>query len=156
MSLLHMKIIKKKENKRENRLMKNIEKYYDVIKQKLQKTDVLNLYCTVNEIRTGCDDCPEWRDCRECCLKNIEWLNQEFKEPILDDVEKEYLSAVIKPFRKNIEYIRKTKSQYTTVKQFISIVFYNDDYMNFPYLDDDEMYKGMEVNREYSLEELGL
>lgn len=30
------------------------------------------------------------------------------------------------------------------------------DGMYFPYLDDDEMYKGMEVNKDYSLEELGL
>ena len=57
--------------------MKNIEKYYDAIKHKLPTTDVLNLYCTVNEIRTGCDDCHEWRNCRECCLKNLEWLNHD-------------------------------------------------------------------------------
>ena len=29
------------------------------------------------------------------------WLEQEYKPPILDDVEKAYLSAVIKPFRKD-------------------------------------------------------
>ena len=35
------------------------------------------------------------------------WLEQEYKPPILDDVEKAYLSAVIKPFRKDIECIEK-------------------------------------------------
>ena len=30
-----------------------------------------------------------------------EWLEEEYKPPILDDVEKAYLSAVIKPFRKD-------------------------------------------------------
>ena len=135
--------------------MKNIEKYYDEIKHKLQTTDVLNLYCTVNEIRTGCDDCPEGRNCRECCLKNLEWLNQEYKEPILDDVEREYLSAVIKPFRKKVDHIVKRTS--TQEEQYIRIVLCNLERMNFPYFNKNTgMYKRMEADRLYSLEELGL
>lgn len=133
--------------------MKNIEKHYDAIKHKLQTTDVMNLYCIVNEIRTGCDDCPKGRNCRKCCLKNLEWLNQEFKEHILDDVEKEYLSAVIKPFRKKISYIRKSED---LRKKYIKIVLCDGDSMYFPYLANDEMYKGMELGRNYTLEELGL
>lgn len=133
--------------------MKNIEKYHDAIKQKLQTTDVLNLYCTVNEIRTGCDDCPEGGNCRECCMKNLEWLNQEYKDLILDDVEREYLSAVIKPFRKKISYIRKSED---LRKKYIKIVLCDGDSMYFPYLANDEMYKGMELDRNYTLEELGL
>ena len=135
--------------------MKNIEKYYDAIKQKLQTTNVINLYCAVNDLRTGCDDCPEGRNCRECCLKNLEWLNQEYKNPILDDVEKEYLSAVIKPFRKKISYIRKRKDL-TKGKKYIQIELYDGDTMYFPYLSNDEMYKGMKLDRNYTLEELGL
>ena len=135
--------------------MKNIEKYYDAIKHKLQTTDVLNLYCTVNKIRTGCDYCHEGRNCRECCLKNLEWLNQEYKDPILDDVEREYLSAVIKPFRKKISYIRKSKDS-RKGKNYIKIEFCDGDCMFFPNLSNNAMYKGMEVNKEYSLEELGL
>ena len=135
--------------------MKNIEKYYDAIKHKLQTTDVLNLYCTVNEIRTGCDDCPEWRNCRECCLKNLEWLNQEYKEPILDDVEREYLSAVIKPFREKISCIRKSKDS-RKGKNYIKIEFCDGDCMFFPNLSNNAMYKGMELDRNYTLEELGL
>ena len=135
--------------------MKNIEKYYDVIKQKLQTTNVINLYCAVNDLRTGCDDCPEGRNCRECCLKNLEWLNQEYKNPILDDVEKEYLSAVIKPFRKKISYIRKRKDL-TKGKKYIQIELCDGDTMYFPYLSNDEMYKGMKLDRNYTLEELGL
>ena len=135
--------------------MKNIEKYYDAIKHKLQTTDVLNLYCTVNKIRTGCDYCHEGRNCRECCLKNLEWLNQEYKDPILDDVEREYLSAVIKPFRKKISYIRKSKD-FCKGKKYIKIELCNGDTMYFPYLANDAMYKGMKLDRNYTLEELGL
>ena len=137
--------------------MKNIEKYYDEIKHKLQTTDVLNLYCTVNEIRTGCDDCPEWRNCRECCLKNLEWLNQEYKEPILDDVEREYLSAVIKPFRNKVKNIVKISGIGKSKEQYIRIVLGELDFMNFPNFNKNTgMYKGMEADRLYSLEELGL
>ena len=135
--------------------MKNIEKYYDAIKHKLQTTDVLNLYCSVNEVRTGCDDCPEGINCRECCLKNLEWLNQEYKDLILDDVEREYLSAVIKPFRKKISYIRKSKDS-CKGKKYIKIVLCDGDTMYFPYLANDAMYKGMKLDRNYTLEELGL
>lgn len=135
--------------------MKNIEKYYDAIKQKLQTTNVINLYCAVNDLRTGCDDCPEGRNCRECCLKNLEWLNQEYKNPILDDVEKEYLSAVIKPFRKKISYIRKRKDL-TKGKKYIQIELCDGDTMYFPYLSNDKMYKRMKLDRNYTLQELGL
>ena len=137
--------------------MKNIEKYYDAIKHKLQTTDVLNLYCTVNEIRTGCDDCPEWSNCRECCLKHLEWLNQEYKEPILDDVEREYLSAVIKPFRNKVKNIVKISGIGKSKEQYIRIVLGELDFMNFPNFNKNTgMYKGMEADRLYSLEELGL
>ena len=137
--------------------MKNIEKYYDAIKHKLQTTDVLNLYCTVNEIRTGCDDCPEGRNCRECCLKNLEWLNQEYKEPILDDVEREYLSAVIKPFRNKVKNIVKISGIGKSKEQYIRIVLGELDFMNFPNFNKNTgMYKGMEADRLYSLEELDL
>ena len=135
--------------------MKNIEKYYDAIKQKLQTTDVLNLYCTVNEVRTGQDDCTEMRNCRKCCLKNIEWLNQEYKNQIIDDVERKYLSAVIKPFRKKISYIRKSKDV-SNGKKYIKIELCDGDTMYFPYLANDEMYKGMKLDRNYTLEEIWL
>ena len=137
--------------------MKNIEKYYDAIKHKLQTTDVLNLYCTVNEIRTGCDDCPEGRNCRECCLKNLEWLNQEYKDLILDDVEREYLSAVIKPFRKKVKNIVKINRIGQPKEQNIRIVLDDLKFMNFPNFNTNTgMYKGMEADKLYSLEELGL
>lgn len=60
--------------------MKNIEKYYDVIKRKLQKGSFKNLGCAVYDFRTKGDDCPEGIDCEECCLKNFEWLYKEDKD----------------------------------------------------------------------------
>lgn len=85
----------------------------------------------------------------------LKWLLEEAKEPVLDDVEREYLSAVIKPFRKMIAYIVKAKD-FDDGKQYIRIILQNGDGMYFPYLDDDAMYKGMELDKKYSLEELEL
>ena len=84
------------------------------------------------------------------------WLEEEYKPPILDDVEKDYLSAVIKPFRKDIEYIEKFKSNYVG-KEYIYIVMKkDDDYCKLPRFFKGTMYKGMEVDKKYTLEELGL
>ena len=87
----------------------------------------------------------------------IGWLEEEYKPPILlDDVEKAYLSAVIKPFREDIEYIEKFKSNYVG-KEYIYIVMKkDDDYCKLPRFFKGTMYKGMGVNKRYTLEELGL
>lgn len=81
----------------------------------------------------------------------------EIKKPILDEKEKEYLSNVIKPFRDKVMNIAK----YDTEKnQFIRICYCDIDknleYMYFPPFKKGTMYKGMEVNKKYSLEDLEL
>ena len=145
-----MKIIKKKENKRKIRLMKNIEKYKDIVLKNLDA-------CSIDTLLRGkmVNGYCEGFKCEGCGERVLKWLLEECKEPVLDDVEKEYLSAVIKPFRKMIAYIVKAQD-FDDGKQCIRIILQNGDGMHFPYLDDDAMYKGMEVNKEYSLEELGL
>ena len=37
----------------------------------------------------------------------LEWMAQEYREPLLEPEEKKYLSEVIRPFRKEVESIRK-------------------------------------------------
>lgn len=74
------------------------------------------------------------------------------KEEILDDIEKEYLRAVIKPFRDEVEYIKKNLCGN---QEYIEIVI-NGEWLNFPYFKKGKMYKNMEFDKKYSLEELGL
>ena len=74
------------------------------------------------------------------------------EKEILDEEEKEYLSAVIKPFRDKIEYIAK----HGVNKEYIDICIRNDSKIIFPYFKSGTMYKGMELNKKYTLEELGL
>ena len=82
------------------------------------------------------------------------------KSPILDEVEKEYLSNIIKPFRDRVKYIAKRDYEMSYENEYIFIVFNDDGCMQikmcFPSFKKGTMYKGMEANKQYSLEDLGL
>lgn len=89
----------------------------------------------------------------------IKWLEDEYKEPILDEKEKEYLSAVIRPWRDKVIDIRKMREHEIKKKnaEFIRIRL-NDigTVTDLPYFKAGTMYKGMELDRPYTLEELDL
>lgn len=82
------------------------------------------------------------------------WLEQEYKPPILDDVEKAYLSAVIKPFRNKVECI--VKYMFSEEKEFLAICLHNGEEITLPIFIRRTMYKGMKSRKEYTLEELEL
>ncbi len=88
------------------------------------------------------------------CVLN--WLCEE--HPILDKEEKEYLSAVIRPFGNIILTIEKNpwlsgNETYEYLKVRIDDTVGS---LKFPLFKKGTMYKGMEVNKQYTLEELGL
>ena len=88
-------------------------------------------------------------------------LNGNYKviklsKPIIDEKEKEYLSAVIRPFRDKIKSICKSSFHMDDIWEWIQISFISDEFMYFPYFKKGTMYKGMEPNKEYSLEDLDL
>ena len=95
-------------------------------------------------------------------VKDLKWIDLSYrddilyisikKEEILDDIEKEYLRVVIKPFRNKVKYIGKN---FSNGSEYISINV-NGEWVIFPYFKKGTMYKGMEINKRYSLEELGL
>lgn len=130
--------------------MKNIEKYKNEL---MRGVNVCKIEEIVTEI-TGKKICPTGVDNCNCCKELIyEWLLSEYKEPLLDDVEKEYLSGVIKPFRRNVKYICKRLSG----NGYYIIILVNEfDVMNLPYFPNNTMYKGMKVDHRYTLKELGL
>ena len=87
---------------------------------------------------------------------------EEYKEPVLDEEEKEYLSAVIKPFRDRVIYIKKI-DVYLGCNKYDEYILgelgNKDDVVDtfaLPYFPKGSMYKGMETNKKYTLEELGL
>lgn len=90
----------------------------------------------------------------ELLIDFANWLEQEYDPKILDEKEKEYLSAVIKPFRKKVKYIEKRF--WTPNLEYLSIRLKNNEFFAFPNFKKGKMYKGMEHDKYYTLEELGL
>lgn len=87
-------------------------------------------------------------------LKQLKEENKKEKnKPILDDVEKEYLSAVIRPFKNRISDI--VKRNFDSEKSYI-VIHINSESFYFPYFKKGTMYEGMEADKQYTLKELGL
>ena len=87
-------------------------------------------------------------------LKQLKEENKKEKnKPILDDVEKEYLSAVIRPFKNRISDI--VKRNFDSEKSYIAIHI-NSESFYFPYFKKGTMYEGMEADKKYTLKELCL
>lgn len=81
---------------------------------------------------------------------------EEEKKEILDKVEKNYLTNVIKPFKKRFKGISKIESTMCPAeKEFLQIQLNNDEII-LPYFEKGTMYKEMELNKRYTLEELGI
>ena len=136
--------------------MLNIEKYKDEIKNYIEngydfQDTLCSIYCDKNQ-----------HDASD--LDVLDWLCEEYQEPILDEKEKKYLSAVIKPFRNRIVSIAKIKDwiDENSNLEVVEIVLklpnkYQDlEYVQLPYFEKDTMYKNMKANKRYTLEELGL
>ena len=83
------------------------------------------------------------------------WLDSEHIEPILDDAERDYLSAVIRPFRDKVLGITKFLDT-KTGEEYIAIDTGEETATLLPNFEAETMYKGMNLREEYRLEELGL
>lgn len=79
-------------------------------------------------------------------------------KPILNDIEKEYLSNIIKPFRDRIDYIAKfnlAKVNLANRREYILIKMKNCEMISLPFTAG-TVYKGMENDKNYTLKDLGL
>lgn len=126
--------------------MLNIEKYKDNILNAAQ-ADIT--CCVIDLFHNGV--CPD--NCKDCKREAMKWLLAECKEPIITDSEREYLSSVIKPFRENVNFICKNSN---ILREYISIGVNINDSISLPAFKPGKMYKCMEENKLYTLEELGL
>ena len=75
------------------------------------------------------------------------------KKEILDEAEKRYLKAVIRPFKNRIRYIFKEKCYDGDCYICIDL---DDENISLPYFKKNSMYNGMEACKKYTLKELGL
>ena len=91
----------------------------------------------------------------------IKWKNVYEHKEILDEQEKDYLGKVIEPFKKRVIRIEKIKKLYGN-SEFINIVLYSsiscnkEESIQLPYFKKGKMYKGMKLDKKYTLKELGL
>ena len=78
-------------------------------------------------------------------------------KPILDNIEKKYLSAVIKPFRNKVYAIVKYDcgDDYYYIQIMVKQHVYFE-YIDLPEFKKETMYKGMELKKEYTVDQLEL
>ena len=78
-------------------------------------------------------------------------------KPILDNIEKKYLSAVIKPFRSKVYAIVKYDcgDDYYYIQIMVKQHVYFE-YIDLPEFKKETMYKGMELKKEYTVDQLEL
>lgn len=149
--------------------MKKKIKLRDLTKE--QWDDWLRINCCVE-----CSNCPaKGGSCAESddesvWINNKEIFNDKFLDKeieievpdILDKKEKEYLSAVIKPFRDKIRFIAKQEELYYNAESIhITINVEIGDKqtiqtITLPYFLKNSAYKRMKLNKIYTLKELGL
>lgn len=131
--------------------MLNIEKY----KKEILKYSGYqhSLICLIYE------DIMKKNDCTGCCSKcrreTIEWLTSEYEESILTDEEKACLKKIIKSKRDSVIYISKIAFLKGTENEFTNIVIATKGTLE-AVATPSIPFEGMELEREYSLEELGL
>lgn len=109
-----------------------------------------------------------YHDCLYNCISDFESIiNRKcfvlVENPILDDMEKNYLGSIIKPFKEKYTAMTITKIATKFHTAYICIALIEKgkedechEEIALPYFGRDKMYKGMELDREYTLEELGL
>lgn len=126
---------------------------------------------TCTKCEFGCVTCSWFPNEKTCWVNNKDsysdkFLNQEteIEIDILDKVEKEYLGNVIRPFKNRVRYIIKENWPDLSCTENIAIAInsiensscISTEYIAFPIFKQGTMYKNMQVDKQYTLEELGL
>lgn len=141
--------------------MKNIEKYQDGIRSELEKATSyergkMTIGCATKKSREG--NCNDEFDCNTCCLKSFNWLLEEYEPSILTDEEKIIIKNILnsfEPFGKEVSYITKERWDYGKNCCFLNF-HYGDEGVGTLSFNADELFKGMEINKACTPEELGL
>lgn len=139
--------------------MLNSEKYKEEINYIIDDDDMpkevlCNISCYAMNRSCG------YPSCNQCKKEVIEWLCQEYKEPLLSDKEKTYLKNIIEPYGNNTAYVCRFITE-TLRKEFLSICINVDENsinsFEIPLIHGlKTWYKNMVLDKEYTLEELGL
>lgn len=140
--------------------MKNIEKYESEIAKLVNEGD--DIVCSIATVagiikENSCST----RCCKECQEKCLEWMYSEYKELILNDDEIDIIKSMIDVIQKlGYEFINVCKIDSGYDMYYISIKHKNKlngyiERVSTPWFENDK-FKGMKVDKEYSIEELGI
>lgn len=148
--------------------MKQLIKLKDLTPEQWDKHR--NALCNIDK-RESCDGCIfQGVNCSDSLFRNswinnkekynADFLNQEVElHFILEEKEKEYLKAVIAPFRDRVVSIKKVGCMnniyFISIKINSKVLDSEEEYLSLPFFQD-KMYQGMKSDKEYTLEELGL
>lgn len=145
------------------------------IKKKLKDISLgeFKVYCK----QLSCEKCVFSKVCcdefsSDCWINNKDiysdkFLNQEIEIEaidVLDEIEKKYLKSIIRPFKDRVVSIEKGKNANSEgTFYYIGIIVKHiaidrfSEAIYLPYFKpESKMYDGMELNKEYTLKELGL
>ena len=140
--------------------MKNIEKYEQEITNHINEYGD-SLECTIATIAGIRKEKCYPSDCEECQKKCLEWMYSEYKENILNDDEIDIIKSMVNIIHKfgcEVNYVYKSECSngYCFIgTTFKNIVTGSRELIDSPYFNDD-MFVGMEIGKEYNLEELGI
>lgn len=95
--------------------MLNIEKFVDEIKEQI--TDGDSIACAVQHLRFNGSNCQL---CRACEVDALNWLLQEYKEPILTEDDKTFLKSLIGSYKEYAVSIEIVYTLYTLRPDYTS------------------------------------
>ena len=90
-------------------------------------------------------------------IKNEHW--EEYNDDILNEEEKPYLENILKPYKNRVDFVMKEciGDYYERIVICVSVKNKSfKNYIAFPYFNKGTMYKGMEIDKKYTVNELGL
>ena len=114
--------------------------------------------CEVNQtfIKAHCWGCSSDKEMRtNCQIKTLEWLCQEHIEPVLSDEAKAYLKTIIEP----VEGVAIAKISDYNIGTYELDFFIKDGSITIKFKTGTKLYEyfeDMELNKTYTLKELGL
>lgn len=79
----------------------------------------------------------------------------EIELELLTKEEKEYLENLLRPFKEVVDYILKEREDYN-IKEYIVIKICDGECITLPYFNYNEYYINLEIEKEYTLKDLGL
>ena len=141
--------------------MKNFEKYEHQISKLVNEDNALTCSIAIVSGIKKPKNCSSDDDCSECLKKCLEWMYLEYKEPILTEEEKTIVESMIYVLQKIGCTVKNvTKYDNGRDKAYIGVNYTNEitgacGRMSTPWFKNDK-FKGMEIEKEYKLEELGI